>query len=79
MSGFWRGVYWEVRDPTGEERELHRLRAQVAAVRKLHVLDERKARWGHDVCAGCATHVTFTPWPCKTLQALDAAAGEETP
>lgn len=22
--------------------------------------------------AGCATHVTFTPWPCATAKALGA-------
>lgn len=46
--------------------------AQVAAVRALHSRDERKAAMGLDHCAGCSTHVTFTPWPCKTVQALDA-------
>jgi hypothetical protein len=24
-------------------------------------------------CAGCGTHVTFTPWPCVTVQAITEA------
>ncbi|MEU0515608.1 MULTISPECIES: hypothetical protein [Amycolatopsis] len=24
-------------------------------------------------CAGCATHVTFTPWPCKNVAAIEEA------
>lgn len=50
---------------------VERFAAQVADVRALHSRDERKAAMGLDVCAGCATHVTYTPWPCKTVQTLD--------
>lgn len=54
--------------------ELDALRIQVAAVRELHTPDPKKAKWGQLVCAGCATHVTFTPWPCATAKALGEAS-----
>lgn len=59
-------------DVARENRELHTLRAQVAAVMELHGPDPEAARSGRLVCAGCATHVTFTPWPCATAKALGA-------
>lgn len=46
--------------------------ARVAAVRALHCLDEEmSAATGRDCCKGCATSVTHSRWPCKTIAALD--------
>lgn len=58
-------------DLAAENRELHRLRAQVAAVLNLHALDEDMARYGRHVCKGCATHMTFAWWPCATVEAVE--------
>lgn len=30
-------------------------------------------------CKGCATHVTFTSWPCATVKAVYAALGTDVP
>lgn len=65
MAGFWRGVLWEIRDPTGEERELHLLRGQVAAVRALCA--DRQAETND----GSMTDIQEL-WPSQVLAALDA-------
>lgn len=52
-------------------KERTNLRAQIAAVRDLHSRDEKYAAYGVDHCAGCRTVATYTPWPCKTVIALD--------
>jgi hypothetical protein len=42
--------------------------AAIARVRELHSAVDS----GYDTqCAGCATHVTFTRWPCATIDALE--------
>lgn len=43
-------------------------RDQVRAVRDLHVPLDRGTG---PQCQGCATHITFIPWPCATIRALD--------
>jgi hypothetical protein len=52
------------------------LLAAVEAVLELHrPLD----RGTGTQCQGCATHVTYTPWPCPTYQAITAAlTGKES-
>jgi len=42
----------------------------VEAVLELHAPLDRGAG---PQCAGCATHVTFTRWPCKTVEAIRTA------
>ena len=53
------------------------LLAAVEAVLNLHQQADRGAGAR---CKGCATHVTFTPWPCPTYRAITTAlagTGEE--
>jgi hypothetical protein len=45
------------------------LAGALEAVLKLHQPDDRGAG---ACCKGCATHVTFTRWPCLTVQAITA-------
>jgi hypothetical protein len=64
------GVVWTdsqlavVRDLTARA---FKAEAAVQRVRELHTPLDRGL--GPN-CQGCATHVTFTPWPCKTIRAL---------
>jgi trans-aconitate methyltransferase len=48
--------------------------AAIARVRELHSAVDS----GYDLqCAGCKTHVTFTRWPCATIDALESDATAE--
>lgn len=62
--------------PTTDEwnvmvRQRDEATAAVARVRELHSSEDKG--WGELLCKGCATEVTFTYWPCKTIRALDAS------
>lgn len=59
-------------DLAAENRELHTLRAQVAAVLEIH--RPGNDPYGPPRCAGCATDVTFAWWPCPTAKALGVSA-----
>jgi hypothetical protein len=48
--------------------ENQRLTEQAQRVRELHCSVDRGTG---PQCQGCATHVTFTRWPCDTIRALD--------
>lgn len=47
-----------------------------AAMRDILDLHGPKDRGAGPQCKGCATHVTFTAWPCRTVQAITKALGE---
>jgi hypothetical protein len=47
-----------------------RLLAAIEAVLELH---QPLDRGTGAQCQGCATHVTFTRWPCPTYEAISAA------
>ena len=52
------------------------VRRQAAALRAVEALHQPLDRGTGPQCQGCSTHVTFTPWPCPTLNAaLATAAG----
>jgi hypothetical protein len=50
-----------------------RLLAAVEAALKVHQPVDRGTG---AQCKGCATHVTFTQWPCPTVRAITAALTE---
>jgi|GEM_PF-6905502 len=55
--------------------DVPRLLAAVEAALKVHQPVDRGTG---AQCKGCATHVTFTRWPCPTVRAIAAAlAGED--
>ena len=45
----------------------------LAAVDKVLELHQPVDRGTGAKCKGCATHVTFTRWPCPTYQAITSA------
>lgn len=53
----------------------------VAVLREVQRIHAPKESAGRLVCAGCQTHVTFTPWHCPTVRAFAPLAeiGDQTP
>jgi len=47
--------------------------AALRAVLDLHAPDAHPLALQDVKCKGCATHVTFTEWPCATVRALAEA------
>ena len=50
--------------------ELREARAKIVAIADLHSPADSGAGL---YCAGCRTHVTYTPWPCATARLLGGA------
>jgi hypothetical protein len=51
----------------------------VAALRAVLDIHKPVDRGTGPQCVGCATHVTFTDWPCRTVLAVARELGVETP
>lgn len=64
MTGLWREFWWAFADPTGETREIRRLRTQVCAVRALCAAHQT------DGADGAPTDADSL-WPSQVLAALD--------
>ena len=59
-------AYWEYFTPA----RISSLLAAAEAALKLHQPVDRGTG---PQCKGCATHITFTQWPCPTYRAIAAA------
>lgn len=57
-------------EPTIREHATPEAFAALRAVLDVHKPIDRGAG---PQCAGCATHATFTSWPCRTVQAITTA------